>query len=149
MRDTPRHFESADHLESILMAVQPREEHDAGLIEIRRRLEDMARKWNGRRETALELVRTSVVQCLDRCRGSRSDRVENPEQSVAVMAAVTADHGVVVEIVTRVHADAGRQAAPELDLALGIQQGNLDPIQTPGMIANQVQADFRGAIKIG
>ncbi len=42
--DAPRRFHAADHAEMILEAVQPGQEDDAGLVELRRRLEDLARQ---------------------------------------------------------------------------------------------------------
>ena len=47
----------ADHREVRLVAVEPRHEHDAGLVEARRRLEDVARQRHGRREDRVEAAR--------------------------------------------------------------------------------------------
>ena len=47
---------AADHREVRLVAVEPGEEDDAGLVEARRRLEDVARQRHGGREDGVEAL---------------------------------------------------------------------------------------------
>src|SRR6187399_1680247 len=53
---------AADHGEVRLVAVQPGEEDDAGLVEARRRLEDVARKRHRRREDRVEALDLPYAQ---------------------------------------------------------------------------------------
>src|SRR5579885_887948 len=98
MLDASRGFQPAEQAKFILMAVQPGEANDSGLIEIGRRFEDQARKRHRRRENALVFVQASVVQRLDSGGSNGRDRVENAQQGIAVPRAVAADQLVEVKI---------------------------------------------------
>ena len=56
---------AADHGEMILMAVEIGHEHDAGLVEARRRLEDMARQRHRRRQDGVEAGRRRRAPARD------------------------------------------------------------------------------------
>jgi ABC-type thiamine transport system ATPase subunit len=72
---------AADHREMVLVAVEPGHEHDAGLVEARRRLEDVARQRHRRREDVVEAARrrararasaaTRPARWRRRCRAAR------------------------------------------------------------------------------
>ena len=49
----------AHHDEMVLQAVEPGEEHDAGLVEAGRRLEDVARQRHGGLEDAVEALQVA------------------------------------------------------------------------------------------
>src|SRR2546430_3109638 len=56
VQQAPRALLPADHYEVILMAVEPCEEHHAGLVEARRRAEHVTRQRDGWREYPVELL---------------------------------------------------------------------------------------------
>jgi hypothetical protein len=132
---------AADHREVRLVAVQPGEEDDAGLVEARRRLEDVARQRHGRREDRVEALDLPVAQRGQRCARRRRDRVEDAEQGVAVLLvrraadAVAGDQLGVVEVVAGVHANAGGQAPPHRDLLVLVEQRDLDAVDLAGLAA--------------
>ena len=74
----------ADHGEVILVSVQPGEEHDAGLVEARRRREDQPRQRHGRREDVVEAGLVARGEPRQRRRGGRRDRIEDAEQRVGM-----------------------------------------------------------------
>src|SRR5262245_62133352 len=100
------------------MAVEIGEEHDAGLVRVSRRLKDVARERDGRRQYRLEGRAVTGVQGLQGAGRGRRDRVDDAEESVAVALFVAEDQADVVEIVARVHPDPGGQTSPHLDLPL-------------------------------
>ena len=57
VRQRARALLAADHREVVLVAVEPGHEDDAGLVEARRRLEDVARQRHRRREDRVEARR--------------------------------------------------------------------------------------------
>src|SRR4051812_27176188 len=67
--DGARALLAADHAEVGLVAVQVGEEHDAGLVRVGRRLEDVTRQRDGWREDRLERGRVAGVERLQRTGG--------------------------------------------------------------------------------
>ena len=104
-------LQPADHREAVLVAVQPGQEGDPGLVVERGRLEDVPGQRQRRRH--LRVVRRQVVVVQGGQRGRRrgSDGRERSEQRVGVMGAVATDQLGVVEVVAGVEADAVRQPA--------------------------------------
>ena len=106
----------ADHPEVPLVAVQVGEEDDPGLVVEGGRPEDVAGELDRRLEGLPVAVGVAGVERLERRRGGRRDGVEDAEQGIAVALVVARDQAREVEVVARVHADAGGEAAPHLDL---------------------------------
>src|SRR5258706_14973957 len=77
--DRARRLLAADHDEMPLVAVQPREEREARLVEARRGLEDVSRERHGRREDLAKTGRVARCQATERGGGGRGNRVENTE----------------------------------------------------------------------
>ena len=126
---------AADHREVRLVAVQPGEEDDAGLVEARRRLEDVARQRHRRREDRVEArPGRRAASAAERGARRRRDRVEDAEQRVAVPVvlraadAVAGDQLGVVEVVAGVHAHAFGQAPAHRDLLVLVEQRDLDAV---------------------
>src|SRR4051794_2895264 len=109
VRQRPPGLETTDHGEAGLVAVQPGQEGDAGLVVVRRRREDLPRQRNGRLEDLLVRREVTPVQGLQSGCGCRCDRREDPEQCVAVAVLVAADQLGVIEVVAGVQPDALRQ----------------------------------------
>ena len=86
MHDAARALLPADHREVRLVAVEPRQEHDAGLVEARRRREDVARQRHRGREDRVEARAIARGERGQRRRRRRRDRVEDAEQRVGVAA---------------------------------------------------------------
>ena len=124
---------AADHDEMVLQAVEVGEEHDAGLVEAGRRLEDVARQRDGGLEQVEELVVAAAAERLEGGRGDRRDGVEDAEQGVGVAVLVAGDQLGVVEVVAGVHAHALRQAAAHGDLLLLRQERDLDAVDLGGV----------------
>ena len=118
----------ADHGEMILMAVQIGHEHDAGLVEPRRRLEDVARQRHRRPKHVVKALRIGSREPRQRVGRRRRDRVENAEQRVRIALVVAGDQLGVIEIVAGIHLDAVGQPAAHVDLALLVEQRDLDAI---------------------
>ena len=85
--DAARALLAADHHEVVLVAVQPGHEHDAGLVEARRRREDVARQRHRRREDRVEARAVAGRERGERRGRRRRDRVEDAEQRVGVPGA--------------------------------------------------------------
>ena len=134
VRQRARALLAADHREVRLVAVQPGEQDDAGLVEARRRLEDVARQRHRRRQDRVEAVAVAGGECRERCARRRRDRVEDAEQGVALALvrrradAVAGDQLGVVEVVAGVHANAFGQAPPHRDLLVLVEQRDLDAV---------------------
>src|SRR3954447_16634268 len=106
VRQRPPGLQTTDHGEAGLVAVQPGQEGDAGLVVVRRRREDLPRQRNGRLEDLLVRREVTPVQGLQSGCGCRCDRREDPEQCVAVAVRVAADQLGVIEVVAGVQPDA-------------------------------------------
>ena len=87
MRQRARALLAADHDEVVLQAVEVGHEHDAGLVEAGRRLEDVARQRHGRRQDVVEALAVAGRERGERGGGGRRDGVEDAEQGVAVALA--------------------------------------------------------------
>ena len=125
---------AADHDEVVLVAVEPGQEDDAGLVEARRRLEDVARQRHRRRQDRVEARRGRRRRArASAARGGRRDRVEDAEQRVAVALRVAGDQLGVVEVVAGVHAHALGQAAAHGDLLVLVEQRDLDAVDLGGV----------------
>ena len=106
VRKRARALLAADHDEMVLQAVEVGHEHDAGLVEARRRLEDVARQGNGRLQDVIEALAVAGCERGECGGGGRRDGVEDAEQRVAVALVVAGDQLRVVEVVARIHAHA-------------------------------------------
>src|SRR5207249_11137609 len=78
-----------EHPKVRLVAVQIRQEHDARLVRVRGGLEDVARQRDAGRERPAVPGHVAPVQGLQRGRRSGRDRVEDPQQRVAVPMTVS------------------------------------------------------------
>ena len=91
MKDAARALLAAHHREVRLVAVEPREEHDARLVEARRRGEDVARQRHGGREYRVE-PRAIAGRERGQRRGRRGrDGIEDAEERIGVAGRVAAD----------------------------------------------------------
>src|SRR6266540_6155695 len=104
---------TAQHAKVRLVPVEVRQEHDASFVETGRRFEDVARQSDRGREDLAVAVAVVLVEGRKSSGGGGSDGVKDAEQGVAAAF----DQARVIEIVTGVHADAGREAVAEGDLA--------------------------------
>ena len=77
---------TAKHEEVVLEAVQVSEEHDAGLVVLRRRAEDVARQRHRRRKQRVESFEVVGGERVKGLRCGRSDRIEDAEQRVRIPA---------------------------------------------------------------
>ena len=148
MQDAARGFCAADHPEMVLEAVEPGEEDDAALVMLRRRLEEPARKRDGRIEDGVEagaVARLQLGEGRSRC---RRDRVEDAEQAVRKAPIVAADQLGIVEVVAGIHRDAFRQAPPHGDLLAGVEQRDLDAVDLVGVLADQGEHRLHGRLEI-
>ena len=95
MQGRARALLAADHGEVILQAVEIGHEHHAGLVEARRRLEDVARQRHGRRQDVVEGLRVAArrarrapprppARWRRRCRAARRN---SPRASPAISSA--------------------------------------------------------------
>jgi hypothetical protein len=128
MQYRPRAFLPADHGEMILMAVEIGHEHDAGLVEPGRRLEDMARQRHRRSQHVVEaglVARREPRQCVG-CR--RRDGIEDAEQRMGKALVVAGDQFGIIKIVAGIHFYILIEPAAHVDLALLVEQRDLDAI---------------------
>ena len=135
MQDRAGALLPADHGEMVLVAVQPGEEDDPGLVEASGRGEDQARQRHGRAEYIVEALEVSGSKPAQGRRGRRRDGVENPEQRIGMTVLVAGDQLREVEVVAAVHADARREPAAHLDLPGRVEQRDLDAVDLLGMRA--------------
>src|SRR3569833_3162477 len=141
MQERPRALLAADHDEMLLMAVEVGEEDDAGLVELRRRFEDMPRQRHGRLEdlpVLIEIAARMGGQCRRR---RRREDVEDAEQRVRESLLVAVDELGVIEIVAGVAARALRQTATETDFLVLVEQRQLDAVDLRRVVADDVDAD--------
>ena len=89
VQDAARALLAADHGEVILVAVEIRHEYDAGLVEARRALEDVARQRHRRAEDGVELLDIALRQFAQCGTRGRPDRIEDAQQRIAL-----AVHGI-------------------------------------------------------
>ncbi len=119
----------------------------AGLVEARRRLEDVARERHGRREDRVEARDVAFRERAERGARRRRDRVEDAEQRVAVLlvgraaGAVAGDQLGVVEVVAGVHANAFGKAAPHRDLLVLVEQRDLDAVDLARIGGDDAERD--------
>ena len=90
--------------------------------------EDVAGERDRRREDRVVAVGVAVVERGERRGRGGRDRVEDAEQRVAVAVLVAADQLRVVEVVAGVEAHAVGERAAERDLALVVEQRDLDAV---------------------
>ena len=119
---------TADHDEVLLVAVQPGEEHETGLVEASRRGKDVTRERYRRREDIVKTGRVARRQATQGGGGGRGNCVENAEQRVGVACPVAFDQVGVVVVVTGVHAHSPRKAPAHIDFLLPIEQRDLDAL---------------------
>src|SRR5262245_27337574 len=77
MDERPRALLPTYHDEVILQPVEPGQEHEPGLVEARRRLEDVAAERNRGLEDTVETLQVACGQTCETGRGGRCDAVEN------------------------------------------------------------------------
>src|SRR5882672_4444713 len=131
--DRARRLLAADHDEMPLVAVQPREEREARLVEARRGLEDVSRKGHRGGEDFAKTGRVARCQASERGGSGRCDRVENAEQRIGMAFPVAFDQFGIVEIVPGVHAHACRKTPAHVDFLLSIEKRDLDTVD-PGAV---------------
>src|SRR6185503_5756867 len=102
MDERARALLAADHDEVLLVAVEIGEEDDAGLVELRRRLEDVSRQRHRRLEDFPVSVEVAARMRRERRRGRRRDDVEDAEQRVREALFVAMDEFGVIEVVAGV-----------------------------------------------
>src|SRR5207237_10915080 len=71
------------------------------------------------------------------------------QQRVGVPDLVPLDQGGVVEGVAGVHPHAGGQRPAQRDLALLVEQGDLDAVDPVGVLADQGEHGAGGAVEVG
>src|SRR5690349_18364373 len=118
----------AQQVEMRLVAVQPGEEYHPGFIGGGGSGEQMSGQRDGRGKDFGESVSVTGVEPGKRCAGRGGNSVENTEEGIAVAVVVAADQNVVVEVVAGEHSHAVGQPAAKLNLPIGVQQGDLDPV---------------------
>ena len=117
----------------VLVAVQPGHEHHAGLVEARRRLENMAGQRDGGRQYGVEGGQVALRQRGQRAADSGRDGVEDAQKRIGIPVPIAGDQGGIVEVVTGIHAHRGGQPAPHGDLLAIVQQGDLHPVDLRGV----------------
>ena len=110
------------------MAVEIGHEHDAGLVEPRRRLEDMARQRHRRPQHVVKTGRVAGRKPRQRIGRRRRDGIEDAEQRVGKTRLVAGDQFGVVEIVAGIHLHFFVEPAAHVDLALLVEQRDLDAV---------------------
>ena len=83
-----------------------------------------------------------------RARG-RGDRVEDAEQRVAVAVLVAGDQRRVVEVVAGVEPHALRQPPPQRDLAVRVEQRDLDAVDAVGVRGDDVEQHVGRLVEVG
>ena len=126
--DAARALLAADHREVRLVAVQPGQEHDAGLVEARRRREDVARQRHRRREDRVEARAVAGRERRQRGRRRRRDRVEDAEQRVGVPGASPPISSAKLKSSPVYMRTPGGQPAAQRDLLAGVEQRDLDAV---------------------
>src|SRR5215211_2725596 len=81
-------LEATHHDKSVLMAVQPCEEGDSGLVVVRGRCEDMTGQGQCRRHLAAITVNVVSIKGAQSSRSGRGDSGERAEERIGVMEAV-------------------------------------------------------------
>ena len=131
-----------------LVAVQIGEEHDAGFIRMCWALEDVTRQRHRGRERRVIGGLVAAVERLERRGGRGRDRVEDAEQRVAVTPLVAQNEALVIEVVPGVHAHTAREPAAQRDLALRIEQGDLDPVDLGAVLADDRETGVHRRVDI-
>ena len=149
VKDRPSRLQATDHHESVLVTVQPGQEHDPSLVVVRRRGEEMARQRQRRGHLPAVRLDVVVVQRAQGRRRGRRDRGEGTEQRIGVVLAVALDELGIVEVVAGVEPDTVRQHRPQLLLVLGRQQRDLHPVDLRGVFADQIQERTRRCRDVG
>ena len=83
--DAARRLQPADHREARLVAGEPGQEGDAGLVVEGRRLEDVTRQRQRRRHLGVVRRQVALVECRQGGRRGRGDGRERTEQRVGVV----------------------------------------------------------------
>src|SRR2546427_4309233 len=110
-------------------------------------LEDVARQRDAGRQRPAVTGHVPPVQGLQRGRRSGCDRVEDPQQRVAVPVTVSRPpvsqyQPVVVQVVACVHAHTVGEERAHLDLALLVEQRDLDPVDLGAVLADDAKAEI-------
>ena len=148
MHHAARRLHPADHGEARLVAGEPGQEGDAGLVVPGRRLEDVTRQRQRRCHLGVVRRQVALVECRQGRRRGRGHGRERTQQGVAVVPAVATDQRRVVEVVAGVEAYAVRQVGPQPDLVVGRQQRDLHPVDLVGVRADQVEERRRRGIGV-
>ena len=138
----------ADHGEMILMAVEIGHEHDAGLVEPRRRLEDMARQRHRRPQHVVETGLVAGREPRQRVGRRRRDGIEDAEQRVGKALVVAGDQFGVVEIVAGIHLHVLVEPAAHVDLALLVEQRDLDAVDLGGVGVDDADRDIHRRVEV-
>ena len=151
MLTAPLPLQAAGHREVRLQPVEPGQERDADLVVERGLLEDGPAQRHGRPDGRLVAGQVPGVEGAQRRGGRRGHRGERPEQGVTVPVRVAADQLVVVEVISGVEADPGRQPPPQRRFVAGVEHRKLDaghlPVRTLGQPGHQLGGglELRGA----
>src|SRR6266550_4053428 len=148
MEDAAGRFHATDHPEMLLETIEPGKEDYAGLVVLRRRLEDPPRQRHGGIEDGVIAHAVTACEAIKSGGCRWGDRVEDAEQAMREVAAVTLDEIHVIEIVTGVHFDSGRQPAAHVLLMVALEQRDLDSIDPIGMGSNEVKAGRHGILDL-
>src|SRR5207247_9788332 len=147
--DAARALLPAYHREVRLMAVEPREENDTGLIKARRCCKDVARQRYRRRKNAVERRTLAFCERGQRSRCGRCAGVEAAEERIRMSASIAADQRGEVEIVARIHPNAHRKATAQYDFLVGIEQRDFDAVYFCGVLSDDPGANIDGACVMG
>ena len=139
----------ADHGEMILMAVEIGHEHDAGLVEPRRRLEDMARQRHRRPQHVVEAGLVSGGEPRQRVGRRRRDGIEDAEQRMGETLLVAGDQFGIIEIVAGIHLHVPVEPAAHVDLALLVEQRDLHAVDLRRIGVDDADRNVHRRIEIG
>ena len=138
---------TADHHEMVLQPVEPGHEDQACFVEARGRTEDVPRQRYCGPQDRVE-ARLVAARERGQCRrGRRRDRVEDAEQRVGVALLVARDQLGEIEVVTGVHPYARREAAAHRDLAVAVEQRDLDAIDLRGVPVDHLDGDVHRLVE--
>src|SRR5829696_1734125 len=132
-------LEAPHHDETVLMAIQPGEKGDPGLVVVRGGCEDMTGQWQCRGHLASKTVNVVSIKGAQSGRSGWRDSGERAEERIGVMDAVPFNEFWIVEVVPGVEPDTGRECGAQLDLVVGGQQRDLYSIDLVAVLADQVE----------
>ena len=139
MEDGASRLQTTDHDEAVLVAVQPSEEGDPGLVVVRGRRKDVPRQGQRRRHLAAIAFNVIGIQRAQCGRSSRRNRGEGTEQGFGVMITITLNEFGIVVVVSGVEPDARGQGRAQLLLMISGEQRDLHSVDLGALIVDQIQ----------